>query len=689
MFDAVPLTHPRFSELILVGEFDFTQDERVRETWQHLMQSAPHRVLIDASGLTFADGTAARFLLRCTREAATGDHAVALVTGANERMHRLLHTLGWEQFLPVYPTRATAVTALIEAADQAAQARASASQEPRLCAGCPFPKQSQRLASLLDCTSDAVFSLDRDGRLTDVNAAAETLSGFSRQDLIGKHFAEFLPPDQSAAPMESVRRALAGEPQRSEAVILHREGRKVELDVTAVPIKIDGEVTGAFGVARDVTRRNQAERRISMLVETGRRLTATRDLTTTLAELGQTALPMLGDYAVMDLVQPDGSLRRLSAAHADPRRQALVQELLRHPVPEEILAEVMAGRSVLLRDPSETIRSEPARNEEHRRLLQQLHPQALMCVPLAARGRVLGVLTFARTTAGAGYTEEDLGVAEELARNAGLCLDNSRLYDIQCDIAHTLQRSLLPSELPRVPGFDAASCYHAAGELYEVGGDFYDLFPASGESWIALIGDVTGKGPAAAAITSVVRHTIRAAAHLTRWPRRMLERANTAVLEQADWDGLCTALCIRLTWGPRGLLARGTSAGHLPAILLRADGQVEVIESPGMMLGVMPALELREWAAELRPNDTLILYTDGVTEARLRGSLFGEERLHALIQSCAGLPAPELVQRVERAVLEFQEHELADDIAILAIRATQERPAPSGVGRGVRRQTAH
>jgi serine phosphatase RsbU (regulator of sigma subunit) len=188
---------------------------------------------------------------------------------------------------------------------------------------------------------------------------------------------------------------------------------------------------------------------------------------------------------------------------------------------------------------------------------------------------------------------------------------------------------------------------------------------------VALIGDVTGKGATAAAVTAVVRHTIRAAAHLTRWPRWMLERANTALLEQPDWDGLCTALCVRLTRGPRGLIARGASAGHLPPLTLRADGAVQSIERPGLMLGVLPSLDLQEWAVELRQGDSLILYTDGVTEARREGRLFGEDRLRALVQSCAGLPPTELVTRVERAVLEFQQYEPADDFAVLVLRIAE------------------
>lgn len=671
--DAVTEIHPGYGELVLTGEFDFTQEELARDGWLLVMRSAPQRVLLDVSGLTFLDSTAVRFLLWCTREAAGRGASLALVTGANERLHRLLRTLGWEQLMPLYPTRATAIAALAEDRLKCAGAEAGATS---FCDGCPLPKETQRLASLLEYTSDAVFSVDRSGLLADVNGAAAALSGYSRAELIGMHWSELLPPGERKEPLEGLRQALDGVPHRAETVILHRDGRRLELDITTVPVRVDEEIAGVFGVARDVTRRNQAERRVSMLVEAGRRLTGAQDLRGAVASLGEIALPLLGDYAVVDLAQPDGSLRPLSASHADRRREALVRELLRSSLPAEMARQVMAGRVILQQAPSELLRGGAPRDAEHRRALRRLRPQALICVPLAARGRVLGALTLARTSRGSTYSEEELAIAEELARNAGLCLDNARLYEMQSEIAHTLQRSLLPAQLPQIPGVEVACCYHAAGELNQVGGDFYDLFPAAGGSWVALIGDVVGKGPAAAAVTAVVRHTVRAAAHLTHWPRRMLELANTAVLQEPGGDAFCTALCVRLTPRPQGLLARGTSAGHLPPLVLRAGGKVEVLECPGLLVGLQPEPELSEWTVDLGPGDTLVLYTDGVTEARLEGRLFGEERLHDLLSGCGALPAAEVVARVERAVLEFQKHSPADDIAVLALRIQPELSAP-------------
>src|SRR5207247_166079 len=192
-------------------------------------------------------------------------------------------------------------------------------------------------------------------------------------------------------------------------------------------------------------------------------------------------------------------------------------------------------------------------------------------------------------------------------------------------------RSLLPPRMPEVPGLTTAARFRAAGVSSEVGGDFYDLFPAA-DGWMVVIGDVTGKGPAAAAITSLARYTLRTAALYERTPERVLERLNDVLLADPEHRQLCTAACAHLAPHGGGVRIRLVCAGHPAPYVLRAAGGGVPAGHAGTLLG---AFEDVSWTAdelELRAGDTLVLYTDGVTDTTGRGGeRFGQERVAALL----------------------------------------------------------
>ena len=167
-------------------------------------------------------------------------------------------------------------------------------------------------------------------------------------------------------------------------------------------------------------------------------------------------------------------------------------------------------------------------------------------MPLVARGRILGAATFFYGMSGRRYGADDLVLAEELAGRAAVAIDNARLYRGQKEIAHTLQQSLLPPELPTIPGIELAACYLPAGEGIEVGGDFYDVFETLDHAWAVVLGDVTGKGPAAAALTALARYTVRAVAMDERQPSRILASLNDAILRQRPGERFITVALLRL-----------------------------------------------------------------------------------------------------------------------------------------------
>jgi integral membrane sensor domain MASE1 len=240
-------------------------------------------------------------------------------------------------------------------------------------------------------------------------------------------------------------------------------------------------------------------------------------------------------------------------------------------------------------------------------------------------------------------------------------------------IADTLQESLLP-ELPPVPGIETAVDFHAAGERHLVGGDFYDLFESDDGSWAVVVGDVLGKGAAAAATTSLARYTIRAEAVHERQPSRVLEQLNDAILRQ-DPDQSCSVAFARMEVD-RGAKARLTMSigGHPLPLILRADGRVESLGEPGSLLGVRPHPVLADYETELAAGDALFLYTDGLTEAYAPERVYSPEDLGSALSSQAGQSARAITAGVQRRLLADGPEELRDDIVVFVLRVPGPTP---------------
>jgi len=288
----------------------------------------------------------------------------------------------------------------------------------------------------------------------------------------------------------------------------------------------------------------------------------------------------------------------------------------------------------------------------------------LISVPLIARGRTLGAISLIGESR-ARFREEDVQMAEELARRASVSIDNARLYTEHTRIAHTLQAGLLPRSLPRIPGLDLAARYRPAGELIEVGGDFYDVYLRAPEEWLVVIGDVTGKGAEAAATTALVRYTLRAAAQHPGSPSQLLRELNRAMIaQQADY---CTIglVCVRSSAsGPTKMTI--CLGGHPSPMLLSSGGDARPVGAPGTMLGFVQDANFTETEVSLRDGEVLVLYTDGLTEAAPPG--WSEEQLSEQLRGCPTADLDGLLGRLEAMALEDAHGQPRDDIALLAMR---------------------
>jgi serine phosphatase RsbU (regulator of sigma subunit)/DNA-binding MarR family transcriptional regulator len=289
--------------------------------------------------------------------------------------------------------------------------------------------------------------------------------------------------------------------------------------------------------------------------------------------------------------------------------------------------------------------------------------------PVMSGERMLGVVVAGRLASSPAFTHDERRAIADLTDRAAQALDNARLYSEQRFIADTLQQSLLPPTPPDIPGYELALAYRPAGDGTQVGGDFYDVFEIDG-SWLLVVGDVCGKGSEAAAVMAMSRYAVRTAALRSTRPSDLLATLNESLLRNSPGGRFATAALARIATARAGHLTVCV-AGHPPPFVVRAEGGVETIGEPGSLLGVFPDPTLGDAVTSLDAGDTLVLYTDGLTDARGGDHQFGIDRLRETLGSVAGSSPDEVVAQVMDAVVAFSSGSLADDIALMVVRAAE------------------
>jgi serine phosphatase RsbU (regulator of sigma subunit) len=430
----------------------------------------------------------------------------------------------------------------------------------------------------------------------------------------------------------------------------------------------DGSIEAAVTIIENVTANKREALRLEFLAETTNQvLTSSLDYQETLRNVAGLAVPRIADWCAVDLFDEDGQREPVAVAHTDPTKVEMA-ERLRAFEPEELDPDQGLGRvrrtgeSLLFKEIPDELVVAAAVDAEHLKLLRAVGMRSALIVPMIARGRTIGALTMVSAESGRVFNESDVEFAEQIAKRAGLAVENARLYSERSTIARTLQRSLLPEALPEIPGWELAALYRPAGQGNEVGGDFYDFWEVDGD-WLMMIGDVTGKGVGAAAVTSVARHTARAASEFDRRPARLLDRVDAA-LKRSPSISVCTALCVRFTDG-RGTFAAG---GHPLPLCLSADG-VRQLGRPGTLLGAFTEAGWPETSFTLEPGATLVTFTDGVTDTvGEEGERFGMGRLRETLAEAKDETPTVICQRLAARLEEFQVGAQADDTAVVAMR---------------------
>ena len=541
-----------------------------------------------------------------------------------------------------------------------------------------------QLTAVLGSLAEAVTVQSARGGLVYANAAAAEALGFdSPEQLLS------MPPERIVDRYESYHED--GSPLRMEEL----PGRRVLAGEEAPPLVVraiekatgeerwrvikgtgvrdrEGNVELAVNIIEDITEVKMAERAQALLARVGEVLASSLDYEHTLQRLAELAVPDLSDWCGVSIPSDDGLIKQVAVAHVDPAKVEFARQLsesypVRADEPGGTAAVIREGTTQLITDITDEMIEAAARDERHLQLIRRLGMRAALIVPMTTPTGTTGALTLVSAESGRTFSAADVELAEEVARRAGAAVENARLYTERSHIARTLQRGLLPPDLPEMPGWAAATLYRPAGRENWVGGDFYDVFAVE-DGWMLVVGDVVGHGPGAAALTAEARYTLRTAGTLTGSSVIALNQLNRGLFQRDPGMALCTAACVTLRESGGSGWAEIVCAGH-PLPLLVRDGGVEAVGEPGAILG---AWEEREWApvsVPLEPDDVLVLYTDGVVDAEGEGERFGERRLRDALAGARD--ANEAVRLINRELSEFEVGEQSDDTAVLAVSRVQ------------------
>jgi PAS domain S-box-containing protein len=480
-------------------------------------------------------------------------------------------------------------------------------------------ERESRTRLILGSAHDAFVSIDRDGLVTTWNAAAERMFGWSAVEAVGMPLGELVYAPEDRAAHADRREELLSAPDatrvRWEVEYTRRDGTRFPAELAASRVTV-GDQAFLSAFIRDLSDRERREReRDALLREQAARAEAERvaevvsgmQLMVDAALAHRTLAGILDDLvdrvrAVFDAeavtiftVEEDGATLTAAASSVGAGRSLRV-------------GEAFAGRVAAERRP--LLATEPAAEELADPRLEGLGLRSLIGAPLLAEGEVTGVI---KVGAARAFTEEDLGMLRLAADRVALAVDHARVYEREHRIAETLQRSLLPERLPQLPGLSVAARYQPAATEAEVGGDWYDVIPIPGGGVGLVMGDVAGKGLAAASMVGRLRSALRAYALEGHDAATVVGRLNRLVWTELGESQMATLIYVVLD--PAEGTARWVNAGHLPPLLLVGDGPSQFLEGGrSVPLGVLPFPSFEEVTVDLDPGGTVVLYTDGLVE---------------------------------------------------------------------------
>ncbi|MEV8554440.1 SpoIIE family protein phosphatase [Streptomyces glaucescens] len=566
---------------------------------------------------------------------------------------------------------------------------------------------SAALAGLLDAIGAGAYVVDAQGRIIAVNALAERLLERPAVDLLGRDAHDLLHRDAAGRPMPRARCRMrhafhAGRPAQVESDYFARgDGSLLPISWLIAPYGGAGgdesatlvlfhvvDDRGRGGTRPDPSAQPLTElERLALLAEATARLTSTLDVDETLRRLVALVVPRLAEWAVIDLITERDEVWRTVVVHAEGDTLVHHDDLQgpMPPLPEESpmpLSRALRGVASAVAAP-ETYQREPDSGIalEQRRLFEATGMHSAAIAPIRSAREVLGALTLGRAGRSREFTPADLPLIEDIARRAGIALDNARLYQRQRKVAETMQNHLLP-QMPRVPGLEMTVRYLPAPNASQVGGDWYDAFRLSDDATALAVGDVVGHDLEAAAGMAQLRNMLRAYAWSQQDPpSRILERLDEAIMHITDVT-MATVILSRVEETPDGWKLSWTNAGHPPPLLISHDGLARYLtDGHGILLGTGVGRPRPDATVLLPPGSTLVLYTDGLIEEPGHTLDEGLDRLRRHAAALAHRPLASFTDQLLRRVRPLDND---DDVALLTLR-TPSGPNAGGTAPGSRR----
>ncbi|MFG3547572.1 SpoIIE family protein phosphatase [Streptomyces sp. NPDC047725] len=560
------------------------------------------------------------------------------------------------------------------------------------------PAPGPQVTEALELIGAGAYLVDEQGHILAVNSRAVELLGRRAEDMAGQDAHELLHRGPQGQQMPATRCGMrqafhARHPAHAEEDYFARaDGSVLPISWFLTPYAGTGREAHTLVIFHPRKQAPCAEpapersaepmselERLALLAETTTQVTSTLNVDETLRRLVALVLPRLADWAVIDLITEHEEVWRTSVVHVDEGRLVHREDLEgpMPPVPEESpmpLSRALRGVASALVAP-DTYQRTPDSGiaVEQRHLFEVTGIRSAVIVPLRGTREVLGALTLGRADKPGEFSASDLPLIEDIARRAGLALDNARLYQRQRAVAETMQNHLLP-QMPRVPGLQMAVRYLPAPDASQVGGDWYDAFTLSDGATALAVGDVVGHDLEAAAGMAQLRNMLRAYAWSQQAPpSRIVERLDEAIMPITDVSmaTLVFARVIRTDDGTWEL--SWTNAGHPPPLLVTRDGLTDYLtDGHSLLLGTGLSTSRPDATLPLPPGSTLLLYTDGLIEAPGRTLDEGMERLRQHAAALAHRPLPSFADQLLRRV----QPPGLDDVALLALRT----PARTGGG---------
>ncbi|MCW2902955.1 MAG: putative sensor protein [Streptosporangiaceae bacterium] len=604
------------------------------------------------------------------------------ISGLEDRMGELRQAAA----MPDPDLRTTLDAALVELDLALAALRTLTSNQPSFEGGGAAAEAERRvLRTVFQDAPVPLFLLDRHGDVRRVNQHAAVLLGTSPGYVGGKPFTVFCDLSSRAALRSQLAAVVrTGDRQEAEVRFLGKKA-PVNAMVTLARAGIRGEPNplvvaavmpagGRLPVPEQPQARTAGDEAAAAVVHRMDVLAGASELLleepvfnepVTIRRCARLLAVELADWVIVDLAHQGQLRRQLVLGPEEDRCNEIIQALEAvDPLPGTLPYTVHATRKTAVHAHVEDL-DILGMAADGTSACAMMGATSVLSVPIEDGQTGMGTITLASSGENGPFDLLDLGLVQRLGRYLALVIRASRMYRRRTEAAEALQSSLLPRALPTVPGLELAARYTAVTTGAEVGGDFYDAFETA-TGWGFAVGDVSGKGEDAAAVTATARHGIRLLSRFKNEPAEVLTMVNQALLSE---DRFVTALLANLEFQDAGPTVTLGTAGHSPAIVIRADGVVRTAACGGQPLGLFDDFDPGVESIKLGDGDILFLHSDGLVDAAdPSGERFGEERLIEVLTTFRAAPVNELVMAVERALLEFSRGDLRDDVSILAFR---------------------